>query len=69
MRSFNISQNEINYNGAVVIFEIGNEQTKNQNLRKLLSILRNNGLEILAAEHKKLDAQEALFFKIRQLYA
>lgn len=67
MQSYNITQKEINFNGNVLLFEIGNERNMLQNFGKLISLIRNNGLEVLAADQRRLDAQEALFFKIRQL--
>lgn len=67
MRSFNITQRDINFNAAVMLLRVGDEESLTSNLGQLISLLRNSGLELLSLDQRVLDPNEALYLRIRQL--
>lgn len=69
LRSYNIRQADLNFNGAMVALEILDEKTRNANIGAFVDLLKNEGIEILSTETRSLDVQEAMYLNIRQLQA
>jgi len=65
IRSFNIRQRDINFNAAMVVFEIKDETLLPRNLASLVTLLRGDGLEVLSLETRTLDIQEAMYLRTR----
>ena len=67
MRSFNITQRDINFNAAVMMLRVRNEEMLDYNLGQLVTLLRNAGVEILSLDQRALEPHEALYLRVRQL--
>lgn len=63
--SFNIRQQDINFNAVLAVFEIKDESTASRNVAALATLLRGEGLEVLSLEVRALDVEEALFLRSR----
>lgn len=63
--SFNIRQQDINFNAVMAVFEIKDENTASRNVAALSALLKGEGLEVLSLEIRALNVEEALFLRSR----
>lgn len=63
--SFNIRQQDINFNAVLAVFEIKDEKNAARNTAAFSTLLRGEGLEVLSLEIRALDVEEALFLRSR----
>jgi hypothetical protein len=68
MQNFNISAKDLNFNCVVLGFQVRDLQMKSQNLNELLSILKEEGLEIISLDNRFLEIEEAIFLKSRMVH-
>lgn len=67
IKNYNIQSKDINFNCVVVAFQIRSTDNYIQNMKELMTIIKEEGLEILQMNKRELDIEEAIYFKSRMI--
>lgn len=67
LKSHNIAAKDLNFNCVMLAFQVRDQHTKGQNVRELLTILKEEGMEIVQIENRYLEIEEAIYLKSRMM--
>jgi hypothetical protein len=66
-QNHNIASKDINFNCVMLAFQLREESTQTQNMSELLTILKEEGLEVISVERRELEVEEAIYLKGRMI--
>lgn len=58
---------DINFNCVIAVFQVRDTENYQNNLNELLTIIKEEGLEVLQMEKRDIDVEEAIYFKTRMV--
>jgi hypothetical protein len=67
LKNFNISEKDLNFNSVLVAFQVRNADKETSNMNELMTILKEEGLEILSYDKRLLEFEEAIYLKSRMI--
>eukprot|EP00347_Sterkiella_histriomuscorum_P005365 403356888 len=67
IKNYNIRSKDINFNCVIAVFQVRDTEKYQNNLNELLTIIKEDGLEVLQMEKRDLDVEEAIYFKTRMV--
>lgn len=67
VKSHSLVSNDLNFNCIFMAFQIRDQQKKGQNVQELVTILKEEGMEVVSVAAKHLDVEEAIFIKARMI--
>ena len=65
IKDHNIQSKDVNFNSVVAIFQVRDTEHEPANVKELLAILKEEGLEVLQLERRPLEVEEAIYIKNR----
>ncbi|CDW75782.1 UNKNOWN [Stylonychia lemnae] len=65
IKNYNIQSRDVNFNCIIAVFQIRDTEHYFPNLNEFMTIIKEEGLEILQMEKRSLDIEEAIYFKNR----
>jgi len=63
LKAYNLQPRDINFNSILTAFQVGSEEKAEINFRELAALLKEEGIEIVSFEKRKLLLTEAVLMK------